>query len=78
MSNTHKDQVNAELLSWDVFVTPGIPIVMSDMLPAEENHVFRRWRRPHPWQAGRRAGGCLHDEPQANALADWIAAKGKT
>ena len=78
MSDTHKDPVNADLLSWDVFVTPGLPIVMSDMPPGGGEVRFQAMASTliH----GRRDAvlvDAFMTVKQANALADWIAEKGK-
>jgi glyoxylase-like metal-dependent hydrolase (beta-lactamase superfamily II) len=66
------------LLGWDVFVTPGIPIVMSDMPPGVKEARFQAM-----------ASTLIHGQrdavlvdafmtvKQAEALAEWVAAKGK-
>src|ERR1700686_1609369 len=65
-------------LGWDVFVTPGIPIVTADLPPGITQAYFQAT-----------ASTLIHGErdavlvdafmtvKQANALADWIAAKDK-
>src|SRR2546428_8826588 len=66
------------LLNWDVFVTPGIPIVTRDLPPGVREAYFQAMASTliyGMWDA------VLVDTfmtvKQANALADWIAAKGK-
>ena len=65
-------------LKWEVFVTPGIPIVTRDRPPAWERHIFRRWRQPSS-MADKDAVlvDAFMTVKQANALADWVASKGK-
>ena len=65
-------------LGWDVFVTPGIPIVTIDLPPGVKQANFQA-----------KASTLIHGErdavlvdafmtvKQANALADWAAAKNK-
>jgi glyoxylase-like metal-dependent hydrolase (beta-lactamase superfamily II) len=67
-----------DFLAWDVFVTPGIPIVMSDMPPGVREARFQAM-----------ASTLIHGQrdavlvdafmtvKQAEALAEWVAAKGK-
>src|ERR1700674_1548034 len=74
---------NAEMnpkpaLGWDVFVTPGIPIVTIDPPPGVKQAYFQAM-----------ASTLIHGEQdavlvdafmtvkQANALADWVAAKNR-
>jgi len=67
-----------DLLSWDVFVTPGIPIVMSD--PPPDGGETRFQAMASTLIHGRRDAvlvDAFMTVAQANALADWIAAKGK-
>jgi glyoxylase-like metal-dependent hydrolase (beta-lactamase superfamily II) len=72
-------QVNPKpTLGWDVFVTPGIPIVTIDLPPGITQAYFQAM-----------ASTLIHGErdavlvdsfmtvKQADALANWIAAKGK-
>jgi len=66
-------------LNWDVFVTPGIPIVMTDMPPGVREAHFQAMASTliH----GRRDAvlvDAFMTVQQANNLADWIAAKGKS
>ena len=66
------------LLDWDVFVTPGIPIVTSDLPPGVREAHFQAMASTLIY--GTR-DAVLVDVfmrvKQANALADWVAAKGK-
>src|SRR5678810_994033 len=65
-------------LKWDVFMTHGIPIVTSDMPPGVKEVYFQAMASTLIY--GKR-DAVLVDTfmtvKQANALADWIAAKGK-
>jgi glyoxylase-like metal-dependent hydrolase (beta-lactamase superfamily II) len=65
-------------LSWDVFMTPGIPIVTSDMPPGVKEVYFQAMASTLIY--GMR-DAVLVDTfmtvKQANALADWVAASGK-
>jgi glyoxylase-like metal-dependent hydrolase (beta-lactamase superfamily II) len=78
-AKTANAQVNARpALGWDVFVTPGIPIVTVDLPPGVRQAYFQAM-----------ASTLIHGErdavlvdafmtvQQANALADWVASKGK-
>jgi glyoxylase-like metal-dependent hydrolase (beta-lactamase superfamily II) len=72
--NTRQDV----LLNWDVFVTPGIPIVMSDMPPGVREARFQAMASTLIY--GKRDAilvDAFMTVKQANALADWVAAKGK-
>lgn len=65
-------------LNWDVFVTPGIPIVMSQM-PSDAAEA--RFQAMAATLVHGKRDAVLVDAfmtvKQANALADWVAAKGK-
>jgi glyoxylase-like metal-dependent hydrolase (beta-lactamase superfamily II) len=78
-AKTAKAQVNpTHALGWDVFVTPGIPIVTVDLPPGITQAYFQAM-----------ASTLIHGErnavlvdafmtvKQANALADWVADRGK-
>lgn len=72
-------QVNpTEALSWDVFVTPGIPIVTADRPPGVQETYFQALASTLIYGA---RDAVLVDAfmtvKQANALADWVAAKNK-
>jgi glyoxylase-like metal-dependent hydrolase (beta-lactamase superfamily II) len=65
-------------LSWEVFVTPGIPIVTSDLPPGTQQRVFS------PISAtliyGQRDAvlvDALLTVEQTHALVEWVAASGK-
>ena len=65
-------------LNWDVFVTPGIPIVTSDLPPGTKQGMWS------PISSTLIYGKCdavLVDAfitiEQADALMDWVAASGK-
>ena len=66
------------LLNWDVFVTPGIPIVTRDLPPGVREAHFQAMASTLIY--GMR-DAVLVDAfitvKQANALADWVAARGK-
>src|SRR5262245_15724201 len=66
------------LLSWDVFVTPGIPIVARDRPPSVREAHFQAMASTLIY--GMRDAvlvDAFMTVKQANALADWVAAKGK-
>jgi len=69
---------NAALLNWDVFVTPGIPIVTRDKPPDVGVTYFQAMAATLIY--GLR-DAVLVDAfmtiTQANALADWVGARGK-
>ena len=65
-------------LNWEVFVTPGIPIVTSDLPPGTQQRVFS------PISATLISGqrdavlvDALLTVEQAHALVEWVAASGK-
>ena len=66
------------LLNWDVFVTPGIPIVTPDRPSAVRETYFQAMAATLIYGV---RDAVLVDAfmtvKQANALADWVAAKGK-
>src|SRR5213594_1590407 len=66
------------LLKWDVFVTPVIPIVARDLPPGIREAYFQAMASTLIY--GKRDAvlvDAFMTVKQANALADWIAAKGK-
>ena len=67
-----------ETLGWDVFVTPGIPIVARDKPPGVQETVFQAMASTLIYGA---RDAVLVDAfmtvRQASALADWVAARGK-
>jgi glyoxylase-like metal-dependent hydrolase (beta-lactamase superfamily II) len=76
---TANAQVNpTQTLGWDVFVTPGIPIVTRDLPPGVTQAYFQAMASTLIYGA---RDAVLVDAfmtvKQANALADWVAAKNK-
>src|SRR5262249_35710349 len=65
-------------LNWDVFVTPGIPVVISDLPPGMTQ---RMWSRISATLIYGQRDAVLVDAlltvEQAHALVDWVAASGK-
>ena len=65
-------------LTWDVFVTPGIPIVISDLPPGQER---RLWSPISSTLISGKRDAVLVDTfitvDQNRALVDWVAASGK-
>jgi glyoxylase-like metal-dependent hydrolase (beta-lactamase superfamily II) len=67
-----------EKLNWDVFVTPGIPIVTPDRPPGIRKTYFQAMASTLIF--GIRDAvlvDAFMTVEQANALGDWVAAKGK-
>ena len=65
-------------LNWDVFVTPGIPIVSRDLPPGVTEAYFQAMASTLIY--GMRDAvlvDAFMTVKQANALTDWLAAKGK-
>jgi glyoxylase-like metal-dependent hydrolase (beta-lactamase superfamily II) len=65
-------------LGWDVFVTPGIPIVTPDLPPGITQAFFQATAATLMY--GERDAVLVEafmTVKQANALADWVATKGK-
>ena len=78
-AKTANAQVNpTPALGWDVFVTPGIPIVTGDLPPGVTQAYFQAMASTLIYGA---RDAVLVDAfmtvKQANALADWVAAKNK-
>jgi glyoxylase-like metal-dependent hydrolase (beta-lactamase superfamily II) len=78
-AKTANAQVNpTPALGWDVFVTPGIPIVTRDLPPGVTQAYFQALASTLIYGA---RDAVLVDAfmtvKQANALADWAAAKNK-
>ena len=67
-----------DFLSWKVFVTPGIPIVISDLPPGQER---RLWSPISSTLIFGKRDAVLVDTfvtvEQNRALVDWVAASGK-
>ena len=78
-AKTANAQVNpTPALGWDVFVTPGIPIVTRDLPPGVTQAYFQAMASTIIYST---RDAVLVDAfmtvKQANALADWVAAKNK-
>jgi glyoxylase-like metal-dependent hydrolase (beta-lactamase superfamily II) len=80
-TNAANAQVNSTpsaSLGWDVFVTPGIPIVTPDLPPGVTQAYFQAMASTLVYGA---RDAVLVDAfmtvKQANALADWVSARGK-
>jgi glyoxylase-like metal-dependent hydrolase (beta-lactamase superfamily II) len=71
-------ETKASVLSWEVFVTPGIPIVTLDR-PASVRETFFQAMASTLIYGVRDAVlvDAFMTVKQANALADWVASKGK-
>ena len=71
--------MEAGLLHWDVFVTPGIPIVTRDKPPGVHETYFQAAASTLIYGV---RDAVLVDAfttvKQTSALADWVAARGKT
>src|SRR5579863_2248112 len=76
-SSTEKT-TNAPVLKWEVFVTPGIPIVTPDRPPGIRETFFQAMAATVIYATN---DAVLVDSfmtaAQAHALADWLAVKGK-
>jgi glyoxylase-like metal-dependent hydrolase (beta-lactamase superfamily II) len=67
-----------EKLNWEVFVTPGLPIVTPDRPPGVRETYFQATASTLIY--GSRDAALVDafmTVDQANALADWVASKGK-
>src|SRR6516162_2497281 len=77
-ANAQVNPARAALLGWDVFVTPGIPIATVDLPPGVSQAYFQAMASTLIFGA---RDAVLVDAfmtvKQANALADWVAARGK-
>ena len=65
-------------LNWDVLVTPGIPVVTSDLPPGMKQRMFSPISSTLIY--GERDAvlvDAFMTVKQAGALADWVAASGK-
>jgi glyoxylase-like metal-dependent hydrolase (beta-lactamase superfamily II) len=66
-------------LEWSVFVTPGLPIVTLDRPPGVQQTFFQASAATLIYgETDAVLVDAYMTVAQANALADWIAAKGKT
>ena len=77
-AGTLKNVPRPDNLHWDVFVTPGIPIVTRDKPPGVRETFFQATASTLIYGV---RDAVLVDAfmtvKQANALADWVAARGK-
>ena len=75
---TKVGSIDIQPLNWDVFATPGIPIVTSDMPPGFKEVYFQAMTSTLIYA---KRDAVLVDAfmtiKQANALADWVRASGK-
>jgi glyoxylase-like metal-dependent hydrolase (beta-lactamase superfamily II) len=77
-ANAPVNPTRAALLGWDVFVTPGLPIVTLDLPPGTTQAYFQAMASTIIY--GTRDAvlvDAFMTVKQANALADWVAAKGR-
>jgi glyoxylase-like metal-dependent hydrolase (beta-lactamase superfamily II) len=77
-TNAHVNPKRAALLGWDVFVTPGIPIVTIDLPPGVGEAYFQAMASTLIY--GERDAvlvDAFMTVKQANALADWVATRRK-
>src|ERR1700722_14558732 len=69
---------DSSTLNWDVFVTPGIPIVMADRAPGVQETVFQAMASTLIY--GERDAVLVDaymTAEQAGVLADWGSSKGR-
>src|SRR6202163_3553810 len=74
--NVHMNPTPTAPLRWDVFVTPGIPIVTIDLPPGITQAYFQAMASTLIY--GERDAvlvDAFMTVKQANALADWVASK---
>src|SRR6476660_5362688 len=75
---TKVGSIDIQPLNWDVFATPGIPIVTSDMPPGLKEVYFQAMTSTLIYA---KQDAVLVDAfmtvKQADALADWVVASGK-
>ena len=78
-AKTANAQVNpTQDLGWDVFVTPGIPIATRDRPPGVTQAYFQAMASTLIYGARDAVlADAFMTVKQANALADWVAAKNK-
>jgi glyoxylase-like metal-dependent hydrolase (beta-lactamase superfamily II) len=77
-ANAQVNPTRAALLGWDVFVSPGVPIVTLDLPPGITQAYFQAMASTLIY--GTRDAvlvDAFMTVKQANALADWVAAKGR-
>src|SRR6266849_2749883 len=75
-SSSSANTTGTPVLNWEVFVTPGIPIVTADRPPGVRETYFQAMASTLIYGI---SDAVLVDAfmtvKQANALADWVAAK---
>ena len=65
-------------LNWEVFVTPGIPIVSRDLPPGIKQAYFQAMASALIYgDKDAVLVDAYMTTKQANTLADWVASKGK-
>src|SRR5947208_669380 len=67
-----------DFLNWDVFVTPGIPVVIGDLSPGTKRRLWSPISSTLIY--GKRDAvpvDAFITIEQTNALVDWVAASGK-
>ena len=75
MSSTARE---VERLSWDVYVTPGIPIVVADRPVGVRETYFQAMAATLIYGSEDAVlVNAFMTVKQANDLADWVASKGK-
>ena len=77
-ANAQVNPTRSDLLGWDVFVTPGLPIVTLDLPAGITQAYFQAMASTLIY--GERDSvlvDAFMTVKQANALADWVAAKGR-
>ena len=68
----------ASTLTWEVFVTPGIPIVTASKPPGVKDTFFQAMASTLIYgKTDAALVDAFMTETQANALADWVESKGK-
>jgi glyoxylase-like metal-dependent hydrolase (beta-lactamase superfamily II) len=75
-AGTLENVARPDNLHWDVFVTPGIPIVTRDKPPGVRETFFQGTASTLVYGV-RVLVDAFMTVKQANALADWVAARGK-
>ena len=77
-SGSPTNAIGTLCLNWDVFVTPGIPIVMADRPPGVQETYFQAMASTLIYgEKDAVLVDAYMTAKQANALANWIASKGK-
>ena len=61
-------------LNWEVFVTPGIPTVTSDLPPGTKQQMWCRYRRPSSTASGTPSSSMLSSRSSRKA-SWWIGSR---